>query len=611
MPADDSMPDASSDKPFDDEPFDAGVEADEKSDPKKYIEQLTGKLGQTLRTYNNEQGQPDFTLEKFVLNSLVSATHTSEMDEEDQNDIINKIKEAGNDDDNQDNNQDDNNSGDSSDDTSGDEFGGDMGDNQADDDQDFGDVNEENETHPFIGTTHPWYKNNWDGGRPVHIGNVQQYLKIGATVYNTRGEEKTIKDYNGSYHLAFTDGSEGYFLDWFPQKPMNENFMLPGKGKRMSIFAPEGSDEFMEVNRLNEMDNQHNLKVGDTVLYDGSEYKWKITSITEPNVIGQVRVFISAIQSDGSLGVKNETNPTRLTLVSNDDILDETGGCWKTHERVPGTKKGAKNSCRRIKENHEEGAGESKNYMFWQNLKTIHHAAGELLKMNQEQIDSMAANGHAWAVDHISTSSDDIEEVYHFFEANLEDESNDYNGSTEGGYEDEHGSVENTGLYEGDDDEDKTLGKPMDGDVKKFKVYVKNDKGNVVKVNFGDPDMEIRRDNDEAKKSFRARHKCSEKKDRTTPGYWSCKMWSSTPVSKMVSEDLNMSEKRSIFDNIKLKLQETFNQEENMAEPIIEPQIKPVVTPSPDKVQPNIAPSRKNKPFLPMRESQPDPKAKI
>jgi hypothetical protein len=48
-----------------------------------------------------------------------------------------------------------------------------------------------------------------------------------------------------------------------------------------------------------------------------------------------------------------------------------------------------------------------------------------------------------------------------------------------------------------------------------------------------------------------------------------------------------------------------------MAEPMIEPKIKPVVTPSPDKVQPNITPSRKNKPFLPMRESQPDPKAKI
>lgn len=61
---------------------------------------------------------------------------------------------------------------------------------------------------------------------------------------------------------------------------------------------------------------------------------------------------------------------------------------------------------------------------------------------------------------------------------------------------------------------------------KKFSVYVKNDKGNVVKVNFGDPNMEIKRDNPARRKSFRARHQCD-----TNPGpkwkarYWSCKMW--------------------------------------------------------------------------------------
>ena len=97
--------------PFDKEPFDAGVEADENSDPKKFIEQLTGKLGQSLRTYNDEQGQPDLELEKFAINSLLSATHTSEMDSEDQDDIIKKIKKAGQDD-NQDNTQSDEEAGD-------------------------------------------------------------------------------------------------------------------------------------------------------------------------------------------------------------------------------------------------------------------------------------------------------------------------------------------------------------------------------------------------------------------------------------------------------------------------------------------------------------------
>lgn len=85
----------SNDKPFDDEPFDAGVEADEESDPKKFIEQLTGKLGQSLRKYEEEQGGPDFELEKFAINSLLSATHTAKMDPEDQKDIIKKVKSSG------------------------------------------------------------------------------------------------------------------------------------------------------------------------------------------------------------------------------------------------------------------------------------------------------------------------------------------------------------------------------------------------------------------------------------------------------------------------------------------------------------------------------------
>ena len=86
------------DKPFDDEPFDAGVEADEDTEPEKYIEQLSGKLGQSLRQFTEDNGQPDFDLEKFAINSVISATHTSQMDEKDQKDIINKVKTSGNDD---------------------------------------------------------------------------------------------------------------------------------------------------------------------------------------------------------------------------------------------------------------------------------------------------------------------------------------------------------------------------------------------------------------------------------------------------------------------------------------------------------------------------------
>jgi hypothetical protein len=69
------------------------------------------------------------------------------------------------------------------------------------------------------------------------------------------------------------------------------------------------------------------------------------------------------------------------------------------------------------------------------------------------------------------------------------------------------------------------LGKPMQGDVKKFKVYVKNPKGNVVKVNFGQKGMEIKKDNPERRKSFRARHNCDSPGPRHKARYWSCRKW--------------------------------------------------------------------------------------
>ena len=75
------------------------------------------------------------------------------------------------------------------------------------------------------------------------------------------------------------------------------------------------------------------------------------------------------------------------------------------------------------------------------------------------------------------------------------------------------------------------LGKPMQGDVKKFKVYVKNPKGNVVKVNFGHggpgkgKGMSIKKNNPKRRKSFRARHNCDNPGPRHKARYWSCRKW--------------------------------------------------------------------------------------
>jgi len=71
-----------------------------------------------------------------------------------------------------------------------------------------------------------------------------------------------------------------------------------------------------------------------------------------------------------------------------------------------------------------------------------------------------------------------------------------------------------------------SLGKPMRGDSKKFKVYVKNPKtGKVVKVNFGQKGMSIKKNNPKRRSAFRARHNCDNPGPRTKARYWSCRKW--------------------------------------------------------------------------------------
>ena len=84
------------------------------------------------------------------------------------------------------------------------------------------------------------------------------------------------------------------------------------------------------------------------------------------------------------------------------------------------------------------------------------------------------------------------------------------------------------------DNEGKELNNPTRGDVKKYKVYVKNDKGNVVKVEFGDPNMSIKRDDPERRKSFRARHNCESPGPKWKARYWSCKFWSTKSVTDLM-----------------------------------------------------------------------------
>jgi len=356
------------DKPFDEEPFDAGVEASEEEDPEKYIQQLAGKIGTSMRKYNDERGEPDFDLEKYAINSVISASHTSEMDEEDQDDIIRKVKTSG-----------------AADDTSDAEK----------------EVSAEPEVEPEV--------------------------------------------------------------DSEPTSDTEE------------VFSDELSEEdTMTINLTNMRDDAEAILAMDKVSREKKlkGHKWADDHIsTSADDAEEVADFLTT-----------ESNP-----------------CWDGYARVPGTIEGEKGSCK---------------------------------KKTSESLMEAEHQGNKVTLNKPSPCKKD----------------------------------------------DK-------GCSKKFKVYVKNDKGNVVKVQFGDKDMEIRRDNAEAKKSFRARHKCSEKKDKTTAGYWSCKMWSNKKVSDIVGEDLQESKKNDIFvENKDMKIIIKGKLDE-----MVEPAIKPPV------VKPGEKPSRRTK----------------
>ena len=88
-----------------------------------------------------------------------------------------------------------------------------------------------------------------------------------------------------------------------------------------------------------------------------------------------------------------------------------------------------------------------------------------------------------------------------------------------------------------DKNKGKTLNKPFrtPGGPKKFSVYVKNDKGNIIKVNFGDPGLSIKRSNPGRRKNFRARHNCDNPGSKTKARYWSCRNWE---AGRSVSDNL-------------------------------------------------------------------------
>ena len=190
---------------------------------------------------------------------------------------------------------------------------------------------------------------------------------------------------------------------------------------------------------------------------------------------------------------------------------------------------------KRVVEENEMTEQGTNRYMFFSNLQQMKRQCEYLLDFDENQVEGILNDGHDWAQDHISEAKNNMDQVFDFLmneikgeDSELQTESYLPNIRGKKIYEDQYGSVELLPLQESEYKGRKvTLNKPFytpDG-PKKRSVYVKNSKGNVVKVNFGDPNMRIKKNSPSHRKSFRARHHCENPGPKWKSKFWSCRAW--------------------------------------------------------------------------------------
>jgi hypothetical protein len=195
-------------------------------------------------------------------------------------------------------------------------------------------------------------------------------------------------------------------------------------------------------------------------------------------------------------------------------LVEDENPCWKGYEMVGMKKKNGKDVPNCVPKN--EGS-ESDSDMAVDQLETsIRDAQEVIVKLRGKgDLEPWVQSLITKAEDYISTVADygEVDE----YDVETMDELNDFHNFMK-----EYKSSVNEAEYQG---RKVKLGKIMQGDVKKFKVYVNNDKGNAVKVNFGQKGMVIKKDNPGARKSFRARMNCDSPGPRWKARYWSCLKW--------------------------------------------------------------------------------------
>jgi hypothetical protein len=412
------------DAPFDKTPFDAGVEADEEEDPKTFIEQLTGKLATTLRSYTKDQGKPDFGLEKYIINSVIAATHTAEMDEEDRKDIIKKINDSGKGEDEPNNEEP-------------------SGEDMPDDEIPSEDMPEDEE--------------------PIDENDA-----------NAWGPDKTWADESRAM--------------WEEEDNKSSHFDL-----KELLDEEEGNPtRYMFFSNLEQMQRQAGLLLdldeGQIEAILNSGHDWAADHVaTAKESFDQVFDFLM-----------NETKGDDTE--DNDDYSE-----WSEPMELQGDVQISEGLQYHLDNKLALGEsvyryGSDEFFKLLKEVKTLFNK--DLIKLNENDIfilndidTKVKLNGQVFQLGHIMESEEDSELL-------------------------------NEAEYKGKKVE---IGKPKRGGSKKFYVYVKNPKTDKVKkVSFGAKDgggnLSVKLKDPKARKAFADRHNCEQKNDKTTPGYWSCRL---------------------------------------------------------------------------------------
>jgi hypothetical protein len=224
-------------------------------------------------------------------------------------------------------------------------------------------------------------------------------------------------------------------------------------------------------------------------------------------------------------GIVIELDDTALDMLTNEGLTFLEGevvneekqkgvdgkACWKGYKRMGTKQKGGKtvDNCVKMEDHGPENPDAAVNYgeydregdMAKDDLRTINNASKELYSILDAD-----ENLPEWVQAKITKAMDYIDTARDYMKANK--------------YEEDIQTDE--AKYQG---REVPLGKKMTGDVKKSKVYVRKPNGNIVKVNFGDKKMRIKKSNPARRKSFRARHNCKNPGPRWKARYWSCRSW--------------------------------------------------------------------------------------